>query len=555
MESFTQTAATEVITSRIGNHHPSVWGAHFLAYAELTGANEQEEKQHANLKEEVRKTLVMSPSKSIQKLEMINTIQRLGVDYHFEHEIQESLSYLYEGYEEWIGEVDNVDNLYVVALSFRLLRVQGYYVSCDAFRKFTDEQGNYKEALVRDVQGMLSLYEASQFRVHDEQILDEAVNFTTTQLKLILPNLNNSLAQQVSSALKFSIRDGMVRLEAWRYISIYKEDKSCNQVLLNFAKLDFNILQMLHKKELCDITRWWKELELVKVVPYARDRVVELYFWCLGIYFEPQYSVSRKTLTKVLSFCSIMDDTYDTYGTLDELTLLTNAIERWNIDVSEQLPPFMKITYHALLDVYNEIEKELTNENKSFFVNYSINEMKKLLKAYFQETKWYHVKIVPKMEQYVKNGALSSTYHLLATTFLLGMGDVATKDAFDWIATEPPILVASGIIARLLNDLVSHEIEQERGDAASGIESYMNEYGVTKEKAHMEIRKIIANYWKDLNEDYLKHIVVIPRVLLMVMLNLTRTAEFVYKDEDAYSFSNNNLKDVISMLLIHPIIT
>ncbi|KAK6774036.1 hypothetical protein RDI58_029275 [Solanum bulbocastanum] len=97
-----------------------------------------------------------------------------------------------------------------------------------------------------------------------------------------------------------------------------------------------------------------------------------------------------------------MDDTYDTYGTLDELTLLTNAIERWNIDASEQLPPYMKITYHALLDVYNEIEKELRNENKSFFVNYSINE-------------------------YVKNGALSSTYHLLATTFLLGMGDVQLK--------------------------------------------------------------------------------------------------------------------------------
>ncbi|KAH0773887.1 hypothetical protein KY290_011024 [Solanum tuberosum] len=224
-----------------------------------------------------------------------------------------------------------------------------------------------------------------------------------------------------------------------------------------------------------------------------------------------------------------MDDTYDTYGTLNELTLLTNAIES---DYCWITPSQDKIDILVIRVV-----------------------MKKLLKAYFQETKWYHGKIVPKMEQYVKNGALSSTYHLLATTFLLGMGDVATKDAFDWIATEPPILVASGIIARLLNDLVSHEIEQERGDAASGIECYMNEYGVTKEKARMEIRKLIANYWKDLNEDYLKHIIVISRVLLMVMLNLTRTAEFVYKDEDAYSFSNNNLKDVISMLLIHPIIT
>uniref|UniRef100_A0A3Q7JU71 Terpene synthase N-terminal domain-containing protein n=1 Tax=Solanum lycopersicum TaxID=4081 RepID=A0A3Q7JU71_SOLLC len=204
--------------------------------------------------------LVMSPSKSIQKFEMINTIQRLGVDYYFEHEIQESLSYLYEGYEEWIDEVDdNVDNLHVVTLRHKVIMSRVTF-----FRKFTDEHGNYKEALVRDVQGMLSLYEAAQFRVHNEKILDEAMNFTNTQLKLILPKLNDSLAQQVSSALKFSIRDGMV-------------------------------VEGIGTRE--------------------------------GIYFEPQYSVSRKILTKVLCFCSIMADTYDTYGTLDELTLLPNAIE------------------------------------------------------------------------------------------------------------------------------------------------------------------------------------------------------------------------------------
>ncbi|XP_059294705.1 terpene synthase 17-like [Lycium ferocissimum] len=424
----------------------------------------------------------------------------------------------------------------------------------DAFRKFTDDQGNFNEALVSDLQGMLSLYEAAQFRVHGEQILDDALSFTTTQLKPLLPKLSNSLAKQVSSALKFSIRDGIVRVGTQKYISFYKNDESRNEVLLNFAILDYNILQRLHKKELCDITRWWKELEIVKVVPYARDRLVELYFWSLAVNFEPQYSVSREILTKVLCFCSIMDDTFDTYGTLEELTLLMEGIERWNIDASEQLPPYMKITYRALLDLYNEIEKELANENKSFLVNYSINEVIKVVKAYFQEAKWYHGKKVPTMEQYVKNGARSSTYNLLATTFCLGMGEVATKDAFDWIATEPTILVASGIIARLLNDIVSHEVEQERGDAASAIECYMNEYGVTKEEARVGIRKIIENCWKDLNQDYLKHTVGIPRILLMSVFNLTRAAEFVYKDEVAYSFSKYNLKDVISMVLIDRII-
>ncbi|KAM3395345.1 sesquiterpene synthase 15b [Capsicum galapagoense] len=538
------------ITRRCANHHPTVWGDHFLAYANLMGATEWEGKEHEDLKEEVRKMLVMFPSKSMQNLDLINTIQLLGVAYHFEKEIEESLSEVYNSYEEWIiGEVD----LHVVALSFRLLRQQGYYVSSDVFRKFTDDQGNYKKEFIKDVQGLLSLYEVAHFRVHDEEILDEAVNFTTTHLKLLLPNLSNSLATQVRDALKFPINNVIVRVGMRKYISFYQEDELHNEVLLNFAKLDFNILQILHKKELCDITRWWKESKIAQTLPFARDRVVELYFWSLGVYFEPQYSIARKILTKVLCFCSIMDDTYDTYGTFDELSLLTSSIERWDIDASEQLPPYMKLSYLALLQVYNEVERELENlGNKSFRVKYSIIEMKKLLRAYFQEAKWYHGKNVPTMDQYIKNGIPSSTYLFLATTSWLGMGDVATKEAFDWISTEPTILVASCIIARLLNDLVTNEIELERGDVASSIECYMNEYDATKEEAYMEMRKIIEKRWKDLNRGCLKPTAV-PRVLLMPVINLTRVAEFVYKDEDAYTFSKNNLKHVISMVLVDPI--
>ncbi|XP_055802034.1 sesquiterpene synthase 16-like [Solanum dulcamara] len=181
--------------------------------------------------------------------------------------------------------------------------------------------------------------------------------------------------------------------------------------------------------------------------------------------------------------------------------------------------------------------------------------MKKVLRAYFQEAKWYNEKQVPRMEQYMKNGISSGAYLLLATTSWLGMGKIATKDAFDWIVTQPPILVASSIITILLNDLSSHEEEQKRGDATSSIECYMKEYGVKKEEAHIQIRNIIENYWKDLDEEYFKvDVAIIPKVLLMCIINLTRVAEFLYKDEDAYTFSKNNLKGVISAMVIDPII-
>ncbi|KAF6148114.1 hypothetical protein GIB67_011889 [Kingdonia uniflora] len=33
--------------------------------------------------------------------------------------------------------------------------------------------------------------------------------------------------------------------------------------------------------------------EFMKNLPYVRDRLVELFFWTLGLYFEPQYSAAR----------------------------------------------------------------------------------------------------------------------------------------------------------------------------------------------------------------------------------------------------------------------
>lgn len=58
----------------------------------------------------------------------------------------------------------------------------------------------------------------------------------------------------------------------------------------------------------------------------------------------------------------------------------------------------------------------------------------------------------------MKNGIRSSTIPCLATLSWLGIGNEATKEAHDWLASEPLILVASSIIARLSNDIVSHEV-------------------------------------------------------------------------------------------------
>ncbi|GMP68104.1 hypothetical protein CsSME_00027831 [Camellia sinensis var. sinensis] len=106
-------------------------------------------------------------------------------------------------------------------------------------------------------------------------------------------------------------------------------------------------------------------------MPFASDRIVECYFWILGVYFEPNYLLASRMVTKVTALTSIIDDIYDAYGTLEELVLFTDAIERWEISAIDQLPEHMKLCYQALPDVYNMIDEEMARKGRSYRVHYA----------------------------------------------------------------------------------------------------------------------------------------------------------------------------------------
>ena len=76
------------------------------------------------------------------------------------------------------------------------------------------------------------------------------------------------------------------------------------------------------------INRWWKHIGIAEKMKFARDRLVENAFWNVGMISEPQFGYCRERITKLFKLISVMDDTYDVYGTMDELELFTTAIER-----------------------------------------------------------------------------------------------------------------------------------------------------------------------------------------------------------------------------------
>ncbi|KAL2496208.1 Alpha-humulene/(-)-(E)-beta-caryophyllene synthase [Forsythia ovata] len=324
--------------------------------------NEEQERQI--LREEVKKLLAATPDDSLLKLDLIDAIQHLGVGYHFVTEIEKSLKYVNDTYESCVKQ-DN--DLHTIALRFRLLRQQGYFVSCDVFNKFKNRKGNFDESLISNVQGLLSLYEAAQFRVHGEEILEEALEFSTTQL--------NSL--------------------------------------------------VVHKKRLAS--------------------------------------------------------------------------------------------------------------------------------AYFEEAKWVYSCYIPSLEEYMKVGMPSGTYILLSTVALAGInGELVSKEAFEWVSSDPLILQASEIIGRLMNDLVGFGFEQK----ISAVGCYMNQNkGASKEEAFAEIQKLVTNAWIDINQEWLRPSpTAVPMVFLMqVIVNLSRTTHLMYKDIDAYTNSEVNLKDIITFILIQPV--
>lgn len=61
---------------------------------------------------------------------------------------------------------------------------------------------------------------------------------------------------------------------------------------------------------------------------FSRDHLVEFFLWAVGYGNLPQYSVGRRTITKVNAIVTTINDVYDVYGTLEELEQFTQVVNK-----------------------------------------------------------------------------------------------------------------------------------------------------------------------------------------------------------------------------------
>ncbi|MED6208432.1 hypothetical protein PIB30_045005 [Stylosanthes scabra] len=540
---------TQIIQRRSANFQPSIWNYDYIQSLNSEYKEEKYLEQSLVLREEGR-VMLCKVENHVDQLDLIDVLQRLGIAYHFKNEIKNMLQNIYN-----MDKSENRKDLHALALEFRILRQHGYHMSPDVFTDFLDEMGDFKISQSVDIEGILSLYEASFYSWEGETILDKARDFTSKILeKYSLKNkseLGNYLSLLIDHSLEIPLHWRAPRWETHWFIHAYQTRNTMNPSLLDFAILDFNILQTIHQEELKYVSRWWRRVDLPKQLNFARDRLVESYFWGIGMSFEPYLEFSRTTLAKVTSLATIIDDLYDVYGTLEELELFTETIDRWDPKTIYNLPDFLKICFFAIHDFVNELAFEFLNVNGNNITPYLKKVWKDLCKSYFTEAKWYYSGYTPSLEEYIENAWISIAIPLMLTHSFSAIPYSFKRDEFSYFEEYCDIIRFSATITRLINDLRSQKRENEFGDVPKSIQCCINESGVSEVKAQEHIKLMINTTWKKMNKE--AHNSSLPPIFIEIAVNLARMSMCMYHDRDAHTVQDPQIKRRISSLIFQPI--
>ncbi|XP_058207561.1 terpene synthase 10-like isoform X1 [Rhododendron vialii] len=541
-------ASDEKIVRRSGNWQPSIWDYDYVQSLNSKYLEDKYVMRATKLKEDVKKMLteVVDP---LDGLEIIDDLQRLGVFYHFEEEIKRVLESIYNSKRD-----GNEDGLHATSLKFRLLRQHGYNVPQDVFENFMDETGHFKASLCEDIRGMLYLYEASFLSFSGESIMEEAKDFATKNLEQYLKrkDIDQVLASLVSHALELPLHWRLPRLEARWFIDMCERRPNMNPTLLQLAKLDFNMVQATHQEDLKHASRWWIRTGLGKKLSFARDRLMENFLWPIGQNFKPQFSNFRRSMTVVNALITTIDDVYDVYGTLDELEIFTDAIERWDISVMEQLPDYMKICFLALFNSINEIAYETLKEQDAHIIPHLRKVWADLCKTYLNEAKWYYSGYTPTLEEYMSNAWISIGAPTMLTHGYFLCTNPINTDSLDWLVKYPDIMRWSATVLRLADDLGTSSDEMERGDNPKSIQCYMHETGASEEDARDHIKYLIGKTWEKMNEERLADSP-FSKILVEIAMNIARVSQCMYQYGDGHSTQGQETKDRVLSLFINPV--
>ncbi|KAL3614429.1 hypothetical protein CASFOL_042503 [Castilleja foliolosa] len=556
-----QTCDDPIITDqrRSGNYSPPIWDFDFIQ--SLSSDCNKDVRCLKRVSELMFQVEMMLDEEITvdQQLEFIDDLQRLGISYHFEDKIKHILNHIYDDDQRFCYKKD----LHSTALEFKILRQHGFSVPQDVFDCFKNDDGDFEASLGDDTKGLLQLYEASFMLTPGEKTLELAREFAAKFLQKKIDNDNcegnigindEYLSLLAGNALELPFHWRAQRPYARWFISVYeKRPYNMNPMVIELAKLDFNIVQATHQQELKHVSRWWKQTCLAEKLPFARDRVVESYLLTIGDLFQPEYGYSRIMGTKVNALVTIIDDMFDVYGTLEELQLFNDVIQRWDIEAMDKLPDYMQICFLALNNFVDDMAYHVLKEQGSFIIPHLRKSWANLCTTYLQEAKWYSIGYTPTMEEYINHAWISiSVPVMLCHAYFLVTNPIG-KEAVESLFKRDNIVRFSGTIARLANDLGTSPDEMERGDVPKSIQCYINDTGASREEAREYMKSMIYEMWKKMNEGVASESP-LSRNLVRVAVDFGRIALYIYEHGDGYGVQGPQTKTRISSLLFETIV-
>ncbi|KAI0524925.1 hypothetical protein KFK09_004315 [Dendrobium nobile] len=544
---------------RTTNYQPSSWDDREIQSLNTTSfTGDVHEKRREKLKEDVKR--LIKEKSFADQLKLFDSLQMLGVAYHFEEEIKYLLNLM--KYSEEKVRMEFNGDVYAMALYFRLSRQHGFEISKDLLVKsYKYESGCFKPSVFDNIKGMLSLYEASFLAMDGEDAIDDAKEFALKHLNDFMrsnSSKNPLLAQHIAMALELPLHHRIPKFQAQMFIehSRHIEEINVDSIVFELGQLEFNMTQSIYKRELKEISKWWAEVSNVfdSKLNFARDWPVESYFLAVGMAVEPQFSTYRKELAKALCFINVIDDIYDIYGLLDELQLFTNAVDRWEFASIKSLPEYMKICLEGLFNMVNSLASKIKEENGLDVLPNLKRAWLDLCKAYMVEARWYYNGYCPTFAEYLDNAWISVAAPL-GSVMTLCLSENLTNLSLEGFDFYPSSIRQSSIIFRLYNDLGTSKGELRRGDVSKSLQCYMKEKHVSELEAQKCMKSIINKCWKELNREWIKASRY-EEPFKMVAINLPRVAHLFYlqsNDENVGELNLEKMNDYVISLFLKPI--
>ncbi|VFQ86200.1 unnamed protein product [Cuscuta campestris] len=267
------------------------------------------------------------PVDLFERIWVVDRLQRLGISRFFKPEIADCIAYVQRYWSDERGicwarntRVEDIDD---TAMAFRLLRLHGYPVSPEVFKNFKKGRefvcfaGQTNQA----VTGMYNLYRASQVRFPGEEILEDAMEFSSLFLQhkrasnQLLDKwiITKDLPGEVGYALDLPWYASLPRLETrffleqyggeedvWIGKTLYRMPLVSNNLYLELGKLDYNNCQAVHQQEWKSIQKWSEDCKL----GVSKRSLLLGFYLAMASIFEPERSKERLAWAKTAALAA-----------------------------------------------------------------------------------------------------------------------------------------------------------------------------------------------------------------------------------------------------------